>query len=1326
MGVARRLQLVRYLPGDVIIRQGEEEASEFFIVDHGEGFGERALLRDEPRAATVLADEEAAVFRLHRDDFVAVIRDRDHKEELIRGAKLFETMTDEQVHQLSSLLKMKTFKAGSDIIKQGDPGAEFFILDSGECVAVVTSGKSSQEVMRYSAGDLFGEKALLESAPRGATISAETDVVTYTLTREDFEAKMGPMSQLKADGKATVILRAHCDWVHADKDWAQLQSNPDRAFRRLLALSRTPGDGPQCAGRVVLMPRLKAWCILKKTKAASGSKHNGLRFFLANVSKDQALDIPELAVDWFDRRDQETRPTYAERCSQCYSRCPLGLPEATSNWASDERPQPLTKIAPKQLSAGGESLEFRVTGAVTTFANSFLIGALIVSTLMGVCRGNGKQSLSSPRDRLNPLVWDLVDRLLPPVLFPLSPATTDVADSPQLSDSEDMSVDGGGSGQRPGGQSKISGPATEAGTVCSMPSGTRLLRKEGRIVIIALASGKAMLLALEVNGVPREADNITVFNAKASGAPLALFFQQRHYEALVGKLTPWTCFLRWWPFSPRWLHQLFRTAFLVVLEPNLRPPLPSANMPDSPIDVDPDDEIGHFAVFKFELGHYEVVSMDQKTIASSLHLSSFDEKSVANRAPSVGSLLALTRTTVSPLQLLLSVLCSGTPSTRLRKGAGLPGKSRMKLELFRVLADGVWSPQQPSELLVTRSVPRSIARIRELNKGVARRVKDDVVFEKAWDSFRWPYLGFKKRTKRTTLCVKTAWRRKACGHCTRFKRHRRSHEKRCGSSAVNLASHRRKLLEIKKEAAKLDHGLDRQTFADVFNNAVVKLDAIATFMKSFVADIYCLQEVGVNKASGVDDEVFRTSVLSSCPGYLVQLDVASSRYTAVVFEFQFEASIKEIVVVSVYSYFSDKEATAALIEAIISSLRAIAMDSIIVGDMNVTADEPLMASRMSTGMARLLGEPFKSEELPGTAGGRRRIDYGIWSDGIFPSGLDHRQGIADHLSVRYLFGFTVAARDLELLEGHYGWLEQVPQCGMEGFAQLVLDKTEEEAKQVREAGFERWRSSLKDSTAKQSAWIKRRASMRSGHLCPRVTEVSKLSHTAVHPAEIIRQEVDSLLRRLPEIPSVEVEVSFSAAKLLKAVGKMKGTSDNWEVCHFQALPAGFWEALASLWQVVHSTSCVPRRWREARACLVPKAAGGHRPISVLCIAYRLGASVLPRELRRWTEQWLGARIMGGFHGRSTRDVFLRILHAAEDRLAMFVGEDVSKFFDSLSGPHVLRVLEHLKAPTALVGFVGSIMKEQRRVFSSGGRLGAEWTSPRKVQRKVTRSRLFSP
>ncbi|CAE7250058.1 unnamed protein product, partial [Symbiodinium sp. CCMP2456] len=55
--------------------------------------------------------------------------------------------------------------------------------------------------------------------------------------------------------------------------------------------------------------------------------------------------------------------------------------------------------------------------------------------------------------------------------------------------------------------------------------------------------------------------------------------------------------------------------------------------------------------------------------------------------------------------------------------------------------------------------------------------------------------------------------------------------------------------------------------------------------------------------------------------------------------------------------------------------------------------------------------------------------------------------------------------------------------------------------------------------------------------------------------------------------------------------------------------AEFWEALAALWQTVYSSGRVPKRWREARVCLVPKTAGGHRPISVFSIAYRLGASV---------------------------------------------------------------------------------------------------------------------
>eukprot|EP00931_Biecheleriopsis_adriatica_P049431 TRINITY_DN28597_c0_g1_i1.p1 TRINITY_DN28597_c0_g1~~TRINITY_DN28597_c0_g1_i1.p1 ORF type:complete len:767 (+),score=166.02 TRINITY_DN28597_c0_g1_i1:31-2331(+) len=213
------LESVFYSPGDKIIVQGQA-GDACFIMDEGQSyaeveingvpqevkrynagdfFGERSLLRNEPRAATVIASSEVKVFKLSQAAFAEIIKNRDIKENLIRGARLFETMTDDQVSTLASLLTRKTFKAGHKIILQGEPGLAFYILEKGECVATVKSGSSEQEVKRYQPGDLFGEKALLEDAPRGATISAVADVQCYLLSREDFEKNLGPLSQLKAE-----------------------------------------------------------------------------------------------------------------------------------------------------------------------------------------------------------------------------------------------------------------------------------------------------------------------------------------------------------------------------------------------------------------------------------------------------------------------------------------------------------------------------------------------------------------------------------------------------------------------------------------------------------------------------------------------------------------------------------------------------------------------------------------------------------------------------------------------------------------------------------------------------------------------------------------------------------------------------------------------------------------------------------------------------------------------------------------------------------------------------------------------------------------------
>jgi CRP-like cAMP-binding protein len=78
---------------------------------------------------------------------------------------------------------------GEALLVQGEEGHELFILDAGECVATIKNGACEQEVKRYAEGAVFGEKALLENAPRAATVTAVGSVVVWAVSREAFEAK---------------------------------------------------------------------------------------------------------------------------------------------------------------------------------------------------------------------------------------------------------------------------------------------------------------------------------------------------------------------------------------------------------------------------------------------------------------------------------------------------------------------------------------------------------------------------------------------------------------------------------------------------------------------------------------------------------------------------------------------------------------------------------------------------------------------------------------------------------------------------------------------------------------------------------------------------------------------------------------------------------------------------------------------------------------------------------------------------------------------------------------------------------------------------------
>jgi CRP/FNR family transcriptional regulator, cyclic AMP receptor protein len=102
--------------------------------------------------------------------------------EALRRVPLFAGLSGREVEQIALLFKERHFSAGETIVKEGSDGAAFFLIYSGE--AIVSVGGAERASL--TAGDYFGEIALIDEGTRSATITATSDLVCYGLTLWEF------------------------------------------------------------------------------------------------------------------------------------------------------------------------------------------------------------------------------------------------------------------------------------------------------------------------------------------------------------------------------------------------------------------------------------------------------------------------------------------------------------------------------------------------------------------------------------------------------------------------------------------------------------------------------------------------------------------------------------------------------------------------------------------------------------------------------------------------------------------------------------------------------------------------------------------------------------------------------------------------------------------------------------------------------------------------------------------------------------------------------------------------------------------------------------
>lgn len=95
---------------------------------------------------------------------------------------LFQQLDSTSKTTVVAALIKKQFPQGSEIIKQGDVGDFFYIIESGKVDFFVNGNK----VNTAEDGSSFGELALMYNSPRAATAVAVSDVTCWALDRQTF------------------------------------------------------------------------------------------------------------------------------------------------------------------------------------------------------------------------------------------------------------------------------------------------------------------------------------------------------------------------------------------------------------------------------------------------------------------------------------------------------------------------------------------------------------------------------------------------------------------------------------------------------------------------------------------------------------------------------------------------------------------------------------------------------------------------------------------------------------------------------------------------------------------------------------------------------------------------------------------------------------------------------------------------------------------------------------------------------------------------------------------------------------------------------------
>ena len=179
---------------------------------------------------------------------------------ILQSVPLLSKLPESKLARLSGVMRVQAFKPNQYIIKQGEEGSRFYIINEGEvrCTRSISSSQE-EELIKLYPQEFFGERALITNEPRKANVVAVGNVECLVLERSSFQSLL---TEVHDDMKDVIKTRGDTDTEEPTK-----VTGPVTNFKfEDLQIMRTIGTGT--FGRVKLVQHTNSGkvCALKCMK----------------------------------------------------------------------------------------------------------------------------------------------------------------------------------------------------------------------------------------------------------------------------------------------------------------------------------------------------------------------------------------------------------------------------------------------------------------------------------------------------------------------------------------------------------------------------------------------------------------------------------------------------------------------------------------------------------------------------------------------------------------------------------------------------------------------------------------------------------------------------------------------------------------------------------------------------------------------------------------------------------------------------------------------------------------------------------------------------